>query len=90
MLRYTAISVFLVLKGLLFLALAVIDWLTAKTCVSQRHYLLPSRVAQEFMTSIRSSWEGKIRHPSLLACMYWNRKASGPLLTRYFNDKPAS
>jgi hypothetical protein len=82
MLRYPATSAFLALKGLLYLALATIDWLTAKTCVSERHYLLPSRVAQEFMAATRSSWFGKVRHPSLLACMHWNRRASGPSSTR--------
>jgi hypothetical protein len=77
-----AVALFLLLKGLFFLALAVIDWLTAKTAVSERHYLLPARIVSEFIAAIRAALQGELRLPSLLACTHWNRKASGPLPPR--------
>ena len=82
MLKRQTIAAFLLLKGLFFLALAVIDWLTAKTAVSERHYLLPACIVIEFLAAIRAALQGEFRLPSLLVCTHWNRKASGPLSTR--------
>jgi hypothetical protein len=82
MLQRQAMAAFLLLQGVFFLALAVIDWLTAKTAVSERHYLLPACIVSEFLAAIRSTLRGRLRLPSLVACTYWNRRASGPLSTR--------
>jgi hypothetical protein len=82
LLKRQTIAVFLLLQGLFFLALAIVDWLTAKTAVSERHYLLPACIVSEFLAAIRSALRGRLRLPSLVACTHWNRKASGPLSTR--------
>lgn len=71
-------AIFLACKGLGFFLLSVIDWMTAKAGVSERHYLLPSRVAKEFHSSVVGTLHGQVRRPSLSACTYWNPKAGGP------------
>ncbi len=76
--RLPMAAVILAFKGFGYFALAVIDWLTAKTCVSERHYLLPFRVASEFYDAIVATRHGQTRAPSLTACTRWNRRACGP------------
>ena len=71
-------AILLTLKGVIFLTLAIVDWMTAKVNVSERGYLLPVKVASEFYGAIVASWHGQNRSPSLLACRHWDRKACGP------------
>jgi hypothetical protein len=74
-----ASAILLTLKGFIFLALALIDWLTAKLNVSERGYLRPVKVASEFYGAIVASWHGQSKTPSLLACTHWDRKVCGPM-----------
>ena len=75
-----ASAILLTLKEFIFLTLAIVDWLTAKVNVSERGYLLPLKVANEFYDAIVASWHGQNREPSLLACRHWDRKVCGPSL----------
>lgn len=68
----------LTVTGILLFIVASIDWMTAKLNVSQRHCLIPLRVAQEFLLAIGAVFRGQSREPSLRACTRWNRHASGP------------
>jgi hypothetical protein len=78
MVKHLASTVLLSGKGLVFLALAIVDWLTAKANASGRPYLLPLKVAGEFMLAIGAAWHGKRRPPSMHACTNWTRNACGP------------
>lgn len=69
-----ASAILLTLKGVMFLTLALVDWLTATINVSERGYLLPFKVAREFYGAIVAAWHGQNRPPSLLACTRWHRK----------------
>ncbi|MFZ4539838.1 hypothetical protein [Propionivibrio sp.] len=71
-------AILLTFRGLGTLALALIDWLTARVNASERHYLIPAKVACEYWLAIRAAWQGQRKQPSLLECTHWNRKACGP------------
>jgi len=75
--KHQASAILLTIRGLMVLALSLVDWLAAKLNVSNRHYLVPSKVAREFGEAIRAVWHGQNRSPSLLACTYWNHNAGG-------------
>jgi hypothetical protein len=79
MTKKLAIALLLTVEGLMFLTLALADWMIAKINVSERGYLLPLKVAGEFHSSIVAAWHGQNRSPSLLACRHWNRKVCGPI-----------
>jgi hypothetical protein len=79
MTRKLAIALVLAVEGLMFLTLALADWMIAKINVSERGYLLPLKVAGEFHSSIVAAWHGQNRSPSLLACRHWDRKVCGPI-----------
>jgi hypothetical protein len=73
--KHRASALLLALRGLMVFTLSLVDWLAAKLNVSNRHYLVPSRVASEFSEAIRAVWHGQNREPSLMACTYWNHNA---------------
>lgn len=75
--KHQASAILLTIRGFVVLTLALVDWLTAKLNVSNRHYLIPSRVVREFSEAIRAVWQGQNRSPSLLACTHWNHNAGG-------------
>jgi hypothetical protein len=75
--KHQASAILLAFRGLMVLTLSLVDWLTAHINVSRRHYLIPSRVAREFIEAIRAVWHGQNREPSLLACTHWNHNAGG-------------
>jgi hypothetical protein len=78
MTRYPASAILLTVRGILYLTLALADWLAAKANASKRPYLIPFSVAREFCAAIGAAWQGQPRRPSLLACTQWSRKAGGP------------
>jgi hypothetical protein len=65
-------------RGVALLLLAFIDWLAAKANASERPYLIPFKVAREFLVAINSAWHGQVGQPSLLACTNWSRNSCGP------------
>jgi hypothetical protein len=73
--KHQASAILLTIRGVMVLTLSLVDWLAAKLNVSNRHYLVPSRVAREFIEAIRAVWHGQNREPSLLACTHWNHNA---------------
>lgn len=78
MIKKLASAVLLTMRGLVCLTLALVDWLTAKVNVSERGYLLPGRVFDEYSAAIVAAWHGEHRPPSLLSCTHWDRKTGGP------------
>jgi hypothetical protein len=78
MVKDLASAVLMAGRGLVFFALAVVDWLAAKANASGRPYLIPFRVACVFLAAIGAAWHGQRRQPSLLACTNWTRYACGP------------
>ncbi len=78
MVKDQAIAILLAVKGLLFLTVALVDWLSAKANASERPCLIPFRVGCEFCAAIEAAWHGQRRQPSLLACTQWSRRACGP------------
>lgn len=75
--KHQASAILLTVRGFFVLLLSLVDWLAAKLNVSNRHYLVPSRVAREFSETIRAVWHGQSREPSLLECTHWNHNAGG-------------
>lgn len=78
MTKKLVIALLLMLRGVLVLALALVDWLTAKVNVSERGYLLPGSVVKAFYLAIVAGWHGQRILPSRLACTNWKRNACGP------------
>jgi hypothetical protein len=73
--KHQANAILLTIRGVMVLTLSLVDWLAATLNVSNRHYLVPSRVAREFSEAIRAVWRGQSREPSLLECTHWNQNA---------------
>ena len=78
MTKKLASAIFLTIRGVLVLALALVDWLAAKINVSERGYLLPVNVAREFHQAVIAAWHGQRKLPSQTSCTSWSRKACGP------------
>ena len=64
MTRKLASAMMLMVKGAMFVTVALVDWLTAKANVSERGYLMPFRVASEFHAAVVAAWHGQNRLPS--------------------------
>ena len=85
--RNVRVAAFLLaFKGACVFLMSVIDWLTAKAGVSERHYLIPLRVAGEFHKSVVNALHGQVRNPSLVVCTHWNPRAGGPTFRGRFEN----